>query len=96
MEPGRPIDINTRLTKNRAIVSNKMDNETVMMSIENGEYYGINPIGSRIWELLDRPAAIADLCESLMEEYDVSAEDCRRDVAEFIGKLLDKDLITLD
>jgi hypothetical protein len=93
LEPGKTIDINAKIVRNEEIVSTGMDNETVMMSIEMGEYYGINPVGSRIWELLARPRTAAGICDMLMEEYDVPEEECRQDVLEFLGQLFEKKLV---
>ena len=93
MEPGTAIDINAGIARNEEIVSGKMDDEIVMMSIEQGEYYGINPVGSRIWELLEQPRTAAGLCDILLEEYDVTAEECRRDVLEFLRQLFARKLV---
>jgi hypothetical protein len=93
LEPGTAIDINARIARNEEIVSGKMDDEIVMMSIEQGEYYGINPVGSRIWELLEQPRTAAGLCDILLEEYDVPAEECRRDVLEFLRQLFARKLV---
>ena len=93
MATGKTIDVNAKIVRNEEIVFSGMDDETVMMSIEMGEYYGINPIGSRIWELLAEPLTTAGICDLLMEEYEVPAEECRRDVLEFIRQLFDKKLV---
>jgi hypothetical protein len=70
-----------------------MDDETVMMSIEQGEYYGINPVGSRIWELLVQPRTVPALIDILMQEYNAPLEECQQDVLEFLNKLLEKKLV---
>lgn len=93
MGPGTTIDINAKIARNEEIVSSDMDDEIVMMSIEQGEYYGINAVGSRIWELLEQPRTAAGLCDILLEEYDVPAEECRRDVLAFIEQLFEKKLV---
>lgn len=93
MESGNTIDINARIVRNQEIVSSSMDSDTVMMSIEMGEYYGTNPVGGRIWDLLEQPRTPAGICDILMEEYNVPAETCRRDVLEFIGQLFEKKLV---
>lgn len=43
------------------LVSSDLDGEVVMMSIDNGEYYGLDAVGSRVWALLERPQAVSDL-----------------------------------
>ncbi|HBS85743.1 MAG: hypothetical protein A2W91_13430 [Bacteroidetes bacterium GWF2_38_335] len=75
------------------MLSSYMDNEIVMMSIENGEYYGLNEIGSRIWELTEKPIKIEDLISKLMDEYEVDRENCMKDTMEFLDKLAEKKLI---
>ena len=42
------ININSVISKNPAIISSKMDDEVVMMSIEKGNYYGLNPVAATI------------------------------------------------
>jgi hypothetical protein len=95
LEPGKSIDFDTAIEKKQDIISSGMDDETVMMSIENGEYYGLNPVGGRIWELLDRPRTAAGICDILVEEYDVPVEECQREVKEFVEKLLEKKLVKI-
>ena len=93
MESGKTIDLNAKMVRNREIVFSNMDSDTVMMSIEMGEYYGTNPVGSRIWELLEQPRTLAGICDILMAEYNVPAQECRRDVLEFVGQLFEKKLV---
>ena len=75
------------------MLSSNMDGETVMMSIENGEYYGLNEIGTRIWELTENEILIQDIINTLMEEYDVDEATCQSDVMEFVEELGNKKLI---
>jgi hypothetical protein len=93
LESGKTIDLNAKIVRNQEIVFSNMDSDTVMMSIEMGEYYGTNPVGSRIWELLEQPRTLAGICDILMEEYNVPEEECQRDVLEFVGQLLEKKLV---
>jgi len=81
------------ISKNPAIISSKMDDEVVMMSIEKGNYYGLNPVGAEIWDLLTESMTVSTLCEKLMAEFDVSQEQCEREVCVYLGKLLDEGLI---
>ena len=82
-----------KIERNPGIISSPMDNETVMMSIEKGRYFGIDAVGTRIWELLEQPRTISGLCEILLQEFDVEPDRCRADVTGFVEKLLEKDLV---
>ncbi len=72
-----------------------MDGETVMMSIENGEYFGLNTVGSRMWELIENPIKVDALIELLLDEFDVSSEQCEMETMEFLNHLLEKKLLTI-
>jgi len=93
MNKEKTIQINSKIVRNNKIISSDMDGETVMMSIENGEYYGINPIGSRIWELLEHPVTLSEICELLLKKYDVDANQCQTEVLKFANHLFEKKLI---
>jgi len=74
------------------VVASEIDGETVMMSIENGEYYGLDGIGSHIWELIKKPIKVSDLIDSMMEKYEVDFDTCEKDVLAFLNDL-DRDNI---
>lgn len=85
--------LDTCLVRNPDLVAAEVDGETVMISIEKGEYYGLNAVGSRIWELLEAPSTINDLCDQLLEEFDIDVEQCRAEVLTFASELLEQDVI---
>ncbi len=77
------------------LVSTNMDGETVMMSIEKGEYFGLDSVGSRIWELIENPIEVNKLVELLLEEFEVDRELCEADTFEFLNQLNAKKLLIL-
>jgi hypothetical protein len=87
------INLNTVVSKNQQIISSKMDDEVVMMSVEKGNYYGLNRVGSEIWEKLTEPVTVAGLCDKLMQEFNVEKEQCQREVITYLDKLVSEGLI---
>jgi hypothetical protein len=75
------------------IVSSDLDGETVMMSIKNGKYYGMDAIGSRIWALIKQPLSVSELCDILLGEFDVDREQCEKDVLGFLNELVEGNLV---
>lgn len=58
-----------------------VEDETVLLELESGTYYGFNEVGSQLWDLVQEPRTVDALCEAIQSTYDdVSAEQCRRDV----------------
>ena len=64
-----------------------------MMSIEAGRYYGVNAVGARIWELLESPKTIEQLCAQICAEFDVDAQTCETAVLEFARDLISNGVV---
>lgn len=93
MNNDKVIGIDATVVRNQEIIFSDMDDETVMMSIEKGEYYGVNPVGRRIWELLETPVTVSSMCDTLCNEYNVETGQCNKDALAFLAQLLQKDVI---
>lgn len=91
----KEISHTTIVQRNEEIVQAKIDGQTVMMSIENGDYYGLEDTSNRIWELLESPKTIATLCHQLTQEFEVSDEQCFTDVVNFVKQMNEHDIVSL-
>jgi len=92
----KEITIESVIVQIEEIVASDIDGETVMMSVENGKYYGLDDIGSRIWELIERPIRISDLIDRLLERFDVDRETCEKDVLKFLNELNDDRILVVE
>ena len=75
------------------IVASDIDDEKVMMSVAKGHYYGLDSIGSRVWDLIGKPIKVSDLIAALLLNYDVDRETCERDVLAFLEELNDDGIL---
>jgi hypothetical protein len=73
----------------------EIENEIVALSIEKGTCYGLNPVGSRIWKLLEDPIRIDDVCAKLLSEYNVEPAVCERQVLDLLEELRAEGLISI-
>ena len=89
------ISIDSIIERKEGIVQAEIDGETVMMSIDSGEYYGLDPVASRIWAIVETPLSVQALNEQLLSEYDVSEEQCQSDVLKFLSDMAENKVITL-
>ncbi len=62
--------------------------EWVMMSIESGNYLTLSRVGSRVWDLMESPKTIDELCALLVREFSVAPDACRHDVTRFIEEMI--------
>jgi hypothetical protein len=76
-----------KIARSESFVFNEIEGEIVMMNIETGAYASLNETGKSIWELLETPKTFEELIESLMEEYDVTEEQCKISVSSFLDKM---------
>ena len=74
-------------------VSCDLAGEAAILNIKNGVYYGLDPVGARIWSLMQEPRAVAEIQNTITGEYDVEPERCARDLVELLQKLLAEGLI---
>ncbi len=74
-------------------VSCPLGEEAAILSLSNTIYYGLNPLGTRVWSLLQKPRSIGDLRDALVDEYDVEVERCERDLLELLEKMSAEGLI---
>lgn len=68
-------------------VSTEIDGEVVILSIDKGNYYGMNKVLTAIWSWLDEPVKVAEICTRLTEVYDVTPEVAEADVLKILGEL---------
>lgn len=77
-------------------VHGDLDGKVVLLSIENGEYYNMNEVGSRVWELLEKPITVGALIERLLTEFDVDRVKCEQEVTAFLRQLRQDRLLIIE
>ncbi|MCU0458724.1 MAG: PqqD family peptide modification chaperone [Bacteroidales bacterium] len=82
-----------RYIRNSKTISGRLGDELVMMDIDQGKYFSLNPVATRIWDLLEKPLTIDELCLILMSEYNVEPERCRLDVNEYLSVMVRMGLV---
>ncbi len=82
-----------KYVRNSDLVAAEMDGDIVMMSIENGRYYGLTGIAPDIWNFLETQKNIDELIDLLQPRYDVSEEVLRADVDIFLADMVNNGLV---
>lgn len=67
--------------------------ESAILNLKNTVYYGLDPVGTRIWHMLQQPTKVSELRDRLLDEYDVEAEQCERDLLGLLEAMRDEGLI---
>ncbi len=87
------VEIENIISKNPEIDATDLDGEVVMMNMEKGQYFMMNDVGSRIWEIIEEPIKVSEIINALLSEFEVEREECENTVMEFLNDLNYGDLI---
>lgn len=85
--------LDSMIVRNAALPATPVDGDLVILNLASGNYIGLDDIGRRIWELLETPHRIDDLCAVLREEYRGPADAIACDVLDFLAELAAEGMI---
>lgn len=75
------------------VVYRELEGEMVLLNLRTGVYFGLDAVGTRIWQLLQEPRTVAQISERLADEYEVAPALCEQDVRTFLTALRDNALV---
>ena len=73
----------------------EMDGEAVILNLESGTYFGLDPVGTRIWQLVEKHGSLRVVFEQMRQEFDVESEVLERDLLDLVGRFAEKGLGTV-
>lgn len=76
------------------VLFQELDDESVLLDLRSEQYFGLNTVGTRIWQLLAEPRSVDTIVKQLFTEFDVDKEQLDTDVKELLAKMVDVGLIT--
>lgn len=79
--------LDRRLTPSPDAAESAVGDETVILHLVNGTYYGLDAVGTRIWAMIKEGVATADICRRLAEEYEVDLATIEADARKFLAEL---------
>lgn len=82
------------MTQNQ--VSSNLAGEEVILHLDSCLYYGLDPVGARIWELLREPRTVEAICATISAEFSVEPARCVLDIQQFLMQLADARLIEVN
>ena len=89
------MNLSDKVTIPAQVMARDVGGETVVLDLASGTYYGLDPIGARIWQLMSEGQTLVQVCDAMLAEYDVTREDIERDVLALTQTLLNKKLVSV-
>lgn len=87
------ITLGARVVAARDQVSANVSGESVILGMQTGVYYGLDAVGTRIWELIQQPAILSDVADQIEREFNVSRSAAATDLLAFAKDLSSHGLI---
>jgi Coenzyme PQQ synthesis protein D (PqqD) len=78
------------------VVAREMGTEVVILELESGNYFGLDAVGARIWRLIGMGKSLAEVCDEMVGEYEVSREVLERDALALVRDLAEKKLVSVE
>ena len=85
----------SRIVVSKDQVSCDLAGEAAILNLKNGVYYGLDPVGARIWNLVQQPTTFSQIRDALLDDYDVEKVRLETDIKELLDKLAEHGLIDI-
>jgi len=82
-----------KVTIPETVLSTDLENEGVLLNLETGEYYGLDPVALDMWKALGESGSVEEARAILLDKYEVDAETLDNDIRELVAQLVAKKLI---
>lgn len=88
--------IDARVRISDEVLFHDLDGEAVLLDLQSGKYFGLDPVGTRLWHLLAQDGSLALAYQTLLDEYDVDAGRLQDDLLALVDRLVSNGLIRLE
>ena len=91
----KELSLNSTVSIAKDVVSCDLVDEAAILNMKDGIYYGLNPVGAWIWNLIHKPIKVNEILDKLLEEYDVEKDVALNDMMELLEQLLENELVKI-
>ena len=89
------MDLNKKVTFAETVFAQEVDGEMVLLDMNSENYFGLDAVGTDIWQAMQEKECLTEVLEALLEQYEVEEEVLKKDLLNFVDKLQESGLITI-
>jgi Coenzyme PQQ synthesis protein D (PqqD) len=89
------ISLDTVVVAAKDQASCRLEDEVAIVQLKEGVYYGLDPVGARIWELIATPRSLRTVRDVVLAEYEVDAERCESDLLRLVHTMMEAGLVEI-
>lgn len=87
--------LTSRVKVNDDVLFQELQGEAVLLNLKSGVYFGLDPVGTRIWQLFAEHEVLSEVAQAIVTEYDVAEDRCSEDLLKLVDDLEKQELVTL-
>jgi hypothetical protein len=88
-----PLSLETVVCATANQVNARVGDDLVILDLDSSMYYSLDPVGARIFELLQQPTALSGVVDTLVAEFEVEATTARTDLLALVDTLIAQKLV---
>jgi hypothetical protein len=77
------------------VLFQELHGEGVLLNLKTGVYFGLDPVGRRVWQLLQEHATLRAVLDAMLAEYDVAESQCTTDLLTLVTEMRQHHLVTI-
>lgn len=75
------------------VIFRVLGDEAVILNLATSKYFGLNSVGTRLWQLIAEHGSVERVIEASLAEYEVEERQLRHDLADLIQRLMQRGLV---
>lgn len=87
--------MNQKVTTSSEVLCQQVDGESVLLDLKSESYFGLDPVGTYMWQIMEQHGDLKSVYEQTLQQYDVEPETLRQDIERLCSELSNAGLITL-
>lgn len=90
------MDLDQKITFSDTVFAQEVDGEMVLLDMESENYFGLDEVGTAIWQSIQEYGTLQEVFNAMLEQYDVEEEVLENDLSDFVNKLLESGLLKVE
>ncbi|MEA2047019.1 MAG: PqqD family protein [Campylobacterota bacterium] len=90
------MNLNQKVTFAQTVFAQEVDGEMVLLDMESENYFGLDEVGTTIWQAIEEYGNLEEILRALLEQYDVEVEVLENDLSDFVENLQKSGLVEVE
>ncbi len=90
-----PVALKSRVRVHEDVLFQELQGEVVLLNLNSGMYFGLDPVGARMWQLIVEKEELEAVARSIVEDFEVGEAQCAADLLALVEKLESRGLVTI-